>query len=93
MMSTAIIDIDLNQLTKLKYTASYGQENEKRNNIRQKLQAALAKPARGRQKMSFIVETKRGFFRVESQPMGLTERFASVKGGYLIPLESILKVI
>lgn len=92
-MRTTIIDIQNNQLTKLHFTASIGQNEEKRKNIRQKLQAALIKPAKARQKMSFIFETTRGFFRVESEPMGLTEKYATVKGGHVIPLQSILKVI
>ncbi|MDB3906830.1 hypothetical protein N9355_05130 [Crocinitomicaceae bacterium] len=92
-MSTTIIDIREDQLSKLNYTSSIASKSEKRKNIRQKLQASLSRPVKARQKMSFILETTRGFFRIESEPLRLSQNYATVKGGHAIPLESILKVI
>jgi hypothetical protein len=88
-----IIDLQSSQLSKLIYTASLAQKEERKHSVRQKLMASLRDPVKARQKMSFIFETTRGIFRVESKPVGLTERYATVKGGHVIPLESILKVI
>ena len=92
-MHNRIIEINTDQLSKLHFSQLSGLGERKRKEIKQRLKASLGRPLRKRQSVNIVFSTERGFFKVNSQPLSVGEKFTTVQGGQTIPLNSIVKVL
>jgi len=92
-MSTKIIDISADQVDKLHFTKNIKGNKVREAVIEKKLKASLLHPVSRRQKMNIVFETSRGFFRIQSKLLSISNDFITLKGGDMLPINSIVKVV
>ena len=92
-MNNTVIKIRTDQVSKLNFSIPSGLEEQEKLNNKQKLKAALVRPLHKRQPLKIIFNTERGFFMINSKPLGLGKEYATVEGGCTIPINSIKRIL
>jgi len=92
-MQQEVIDISSDQLSKLHFEQTINSGKDIRETVVKKLQASVNRPLKKRQASKITFETDRGIFQVCSPIISFSKDFMTVKGGYTIPICSVIKVV
>ena len=92
-MQQEVIDISSDQLSKLHFEQTVNSGKDIRETVVKKLQASMIRPLKKRQPLNITFETDRGFFQISSPLISFSKDFMTVKGGYTIPICSVIKVV
>lgn len=92
-MQQNVIDINNDQISKLHFEQTINKGQDIRETVVKKLKASMIRPLKKRQSLKIIFETDRGNFRIDSSIISLSNDFMTVKGGYTIPICSVINVV